>query len=403
LAIRPPCRTQRPASLARALAALLALAALWLAACSGGRSSSATTLAIATILPTTGVDAPLGLAMQNAVDLAVQQHALLGPGLTLTAIHVDATSSNPASAATTLAADPRVMGIVGPLDSQTALGMLPVISQNGLTTLSPGATLPGLTQADAAAAEKLPFAQLHPQGKPVAFFRLPRTDDALGKAAAQLAPHTVFVVDDGTTSGKALAASFTQEIKAAHGVVAGQKSLAAGVPDSAQSVVSSIFIADPDAVFFAGGTAAGAELRSTLSLSGAPLLTILTAGQIANHPVWAAANTTAILPAQDLTTLPKAKAFVSAFRAAFPGQAVLPQSALAYDAALDEIAAIQSLVASGKDVTRTAVRSSVAAAKYAGVTGTLAFDKNGDNTTPIPFSEYTCDGKGVWHYKTLFK
>src|SRR5262249_7142924 len=161
------------------------------------------------------------------------------------------------------------MGIVGPLDSQTALGMLPVISLHGLTTLTPGATLPGLTQASAAAAEKLPFAQLHPQGKPVAFSRLPRTDDALGTAAAQLAPSAVFIVDDGTSSGKALAAAFIQELKATHGVISGQRSLTAGVPDSAQAVVSAIFIADPDAVFFAGGTAAGAELRATLSFSGA--------------------------------------------------------------------------------------------------------------------------------------
>jgi branched-chain amino acid transport system substrate-binding protein len=389
---------------------LLCLATVWLAACSGGESASNKTLAIATVLPTTGVDAPLGLAMQNAVDLAVQQHATLGKGFTLAVVHVDAASSNPASAATTLASDPHILGIVGPADSQTALGMLPIISQNGLTTLSPGATLPGLTQATAAAAEKLSFAQLHPQGTPVAFFRLPRTDDALGKAAAHIAGHAVFIVDDGTTSGRGLASAFSLELKATHGSVVGQKSLAVDVPDSAQSVVSAIFIADPDTVFFAGGTAAGAALRGTLTLSGAPQLPLLTAGQIANHPGWAATvgvaaaagNTTALLPAQELATLPKAKAFVAAYQAAFPGQAVLPQGALAYDAAQDEIAAIQSLVGAGKVATRAAVRAAVAAARYVGVTGALAFDKSGDDTTSLPFSLYACDTKGAWHYqKTL--
>src|SRR5262249_35024098 len=114
----------RPAATARALIALLWVVALWLVACSGGESQTSKMLAIATFLPTSGVDAPIGLAMQNAVDLAAQQHAGLGQGYTLTVVHVDAASSNPASAATTIAADPRVMGIVGPLDSQTALGML---------------------------------------------------------------------------------------------------------------------------------------------------------------------------------------------------------------------------------------------------------------------------------------
>jgi hypothetical protein len=37
-------------------------------------------------------------------------------------------------------------------------------------------------------------------------------------------------------------------------------------------------------------------------------------------------------------------------------------------------------------------------ATYQGVTGSLAFDKNGDNTRAIPFSVYTCDSKGAWKY-----
>jgi hypothetical protein len=46
------------------------------------------------------------------------------------------------------------------------------------------------------------------------------------------------------------------------------------------------------------------------------------------------------------------------------------------------------------------VLSAVTTTKYAGVTGTLAFDQNGDSTTPAGFALYSCDAKGAWHYQT---
>jgi len=59
----------------------------------------------------------------------------------------------------------------------------------------------------------VPYDKIHPSGKPLAFFRLAPTDDALGKSAADLAvaptashglaAHSVFLVDDATASGKA--------------------------------------------------------------------------------------------------------------------------------------------------------------------------------------------------------
>ena len=375
------------------------------------------TLTIATIFPTTGPDAAVGQAMERGVDLAVKQNASLASGYKLTVTHIDEARGSVGRAAAAVAADQQVMGIVGPLAGETAAAMLPVIEQQGLVTVSPAVTLPGLTQADQAQSEGLSFAQLHPNGRPIAFFRLPETDTVVGRVAADLAvapaqahglaAQSVFIVDDGSLSGKALAAAFAREITAKNGAVAGQKSLVIDAPDTVQSVVTAIIEAQPDVVFFAGDTAAGAELRSTLSLTGAPQLVILTAGPIADDPTWSAAvgvvaasgYTTAILPAQDLSALANAKRFVAAYQSAFPGNDLLAQSALAYDAAMDEIAALKSLIHSGKTVTRSAVLGIVASAKYPGVTGTVAFDKNGDNAAPIGFSLYTCDLKGVWSYQ----
>jgi branched-chain amino acid transport system substrate-binding protein len=355
--------------------------------------------------------------MQNAVDLAVQQNASLGNGYTLSAINVDEANGFMDQAVGTLAANDQTMGIVGPLDSSDALAMLPGIEASGLTTISPSATLPGLTQSDQASTEGLDFATLHPTGKPVAFFRLPETDNAAGKAAADLAlsasapglaAHAVFLVDDGTASGKAEVAAFKSELGAKRGTVAGQASMTLGTQGNVQSIVSAIVEAYPDLVFFGGSIDVGTQLRSTLSLSGAPQMVILTVGPIGDDPTWgaavgvtaAAAYTTALLPARDLSKLPNSKEFLTAYHTAFPGAASsLPQSALAYDAAMDEISAIKSLISAGKPVTRAGVLAAVTSAHYPGITGTIAFDKNGDNTSAIGFSVYTCDTKGNWRYQ----
>jgi branched-chain amino acid transport system substrate-binding protein len=420
----PTCRRSRRATACHfPRAAQLA----WLVVCVliAGLSACAPapdqTITLAAVFPATGPDAAVGQAMQRGVDLAVKQNASIGNGYTLAVSHVDGNSDFVASAVAAQSANPTVMGIVGPMDSQNAVSMLPTVEQNGIATISPTASLPGLTQVDQAAAEGMTFTQLHPSGKPKAFFRLTQTDNAAGKAAADLAvapasthglsAHAVFVVDDGSSSGKALAAAFIQQLKAKHGSIAGQQSMIVGAPvnvlGSAQSVVTTIIEASPDIVFYAGDIPGGAELRSTLTLTGAPQLPILAAGPLADDPAWsttmgaaAASNfTTALLPAQDLSTLPKAKSFVAAYQSEFPGKDLLPQSALAYDAAMDEIAAIKSLIAAGKSVSRAAVLAAIAKAQYAGVTGTIAFDANGDMVTPIGFSIYTCDVKGTWHYQ----
>ena len=399
----------------RHLAALaILLVGVWLAGCSPVPQH--TTYTIATVFPTAGPDAVIGQALQNAVDLAVKQNAQLNADTSLQVVHVaEGDVTGPAVANT--AGDSSVVAIVGPLESTAALSMLPVVEARGIATISPGATLPGLTQPDAAQAEGLSFTTLHPKGKPVAFFRLPPSDTAAGAAAADLAvapgsahglgAHAVFVVTDGSPSGSAAVAAFGQELKAKHGAIAGQRTITPGDVINVQAAVSAIVAAQPDLVFYAGGIQGGAELRGALSLTGAPGLPVLAAGSMGGDPDWetqvgvtpAAANTTALLPARDLSSLPGAKTFVAAYTAAYPGQAVVPQAALAYDAAMDEIAAIKGLVKAGKAVTRASVLAAVANAKYSGVTGTIAFDKNGDNTAPAAFAVYTCDAKGAWHYQ----
>ena len=402
---------------ARRLAPLsVVLLVVWLSGCSIGKNPDKT-LTIATVFPQSGANATIGKSMQDAVDLAVQQNATLPNGYKLTVTHVDEAAGSRDADIARVIGNHHIMGIVGPMGSDTAVSVLPSIEQNGVVTVSPSATLTGLTQPSAATSEGLTFTSIHPQGSSVAFFRLSATDDTIGESAADVAvgstqsnglgAQSVYIVDDGSLSGKAVSAAFTRELKAKQGSVAGQKSLVTGAQDNTQSIVSAIIDADPSVVFFAGDTAAGAELRATLSLTGAPQLVILAAGPIADNPSWsanvgvtpAAGYTTALLPHADLSTLPGAKGFLSAFQTAYPNETALPQTALAYDAAMIEITAISASLKTGKPVTRASVLGLVASTKYPGVTGTIAFTADGDNITPLGLSLYTCDTKGAWRYQ----
>ena len=403
------------------VAALILPLASGLSACAPGVSgaTSSHTVAIATIFPTAGATAALGRSMTQAVDLAVRQHATLGGGYTLQVMHLDESSDALGANVKRTGAEPDLLGVVGPFSSQAAVVTMPTLAKEGVVMISPTAMLPGLTKPDQAIAEGLAYSQLHPQGKPTSFFRMTADDAAAGAAAARLAlaplsahglaAHSVFLVDDGSPSGAAQIAAFQRVLQASGGVVAGRRDIAQDETTGVQSAVSAIIGSDPDAVFFAGDLALGAKLRSVLTLTGAPALVMLTSGAIADDPAWSesvgsaaavSAYTTGLLPAQSLSNIPGGKSFIQAFRSAYPGSVATPLSALAYDAAMDEISAIKSLIATGKPVTRAAVLAVVTSAKYVGVTGLVAFDQSGDPATPRGFAVYTCDTKGAWSYRT---
>lgn len=397
---------------------LALLAAVFVLGGLTGCQSDDKQLVLATVLPATGPNAMLGDAMRRGVELAVKQSGPLGNGYTLTVTNYDEANAGDIQRAQAAASDPRLIGMIGPLDSETALTLLPALSQAGVATISPGATLPGLTRSDAATAEGVPFAKLHPRGKPIAFFRMTGTDTELGAAMATLAldpkqsqglrAQRVFLVDDGSASGVARAAAFTEALKARRATLAGKGALNPSAPDSGPALVAAIVKAYPDAVVYAGATPVGVFLRELLSLSGLTQMRMLDASASAGNPAWsaslrpvaAAANTIAVVPAPDPTRMDGASAFVAAYEAAYPGRGVLPQSGVTYDAATIELNAVKALIKAGKDITPGAVLAAVAATSSTGVTGPIAFDANGDRKSLPPSAVYACDVNGVWRYIT---
>lgn len=406
--------------LAKGSIAIMTVATLALAACGSSSNSGPAVnkaLILATDLPVSGTDASIAKPTEQGVNLAVSQNSDLGNGYTLTVLNKNdegTSGADPAIGAnniTDLIANAQVMAIVGPFNSGVAKSEIPLINTAGLTEISPSNTNPGLTKQQYAAANNINFAQLHPAGKPEAYFRIPATDEVQGKVIGDLAvglgAKNAYVVDDKTTYGIGLATQFKMEFAAKGGTVVGSVEITPADVTTFPSLVQTILAAKPDLVFYGGVTSqGGGALKGALAAAGAGALPMAGGDGIADDSAWlttatpqGANNTYGTIPAPDLSGLTSAAGtkFLSDFRTKF-GNDPVPYSAMAYDAAMIEITVMKKLIAAGTPVTRESVRAGVASAAYDGLTGHITFDANGDNSGGAIYSVYEVVN-GAWVFK----
>ena len=372
---------------------------------------------LGTDLPVSGTDASIAKPTEQGVDLAVMQNADLGNGYTLSVLNKNdegTSGADPAIGAqniSDLIANSSVMAVVGPFNSGVAKSEIPLINNAGLTEISPSNTNPGLTKQQYAASNNINFTQLHPAGKPEAYFRIPATDEVQGKVNGDYAYTTLnltcaYVVDDKSTYGIGLATQFKTEYTAKGGIVVGNSEITPDQASTFPSLAQTIVNAKPTVVFYGGVTSQGGGALKAAIAKLNPNLPLVGGDGIADDPAWLTTATSSgsnftygTVPAPDISGLTSTAGqdFISKFKAQY-GADPLPYSAMAYDAALIEITAIKGLIKAGTPVTRDAVRSAVAAISYIGVTGTIKFDANGDNAGGAVYSVYEVVN-GAWVFK----
>jgi branched-chain amino acid transport system substrate-binding protein len=387
----------------RRCAAVLVLA---LVACSanGGGSSGASpgasgggTIAIGIDLPLSGADASDGRPTANGAILAIEQanaHGFAHGAYTLKAELLDDAvqgKHDPAAGAQnvkTFIADPSVLAMVGPFNSNVAKSEIPLTNDAGLAQIAPSTVSDGLTVGPDAAALR----EAHPDVN--AFFRVCTRDSRQGAALAAFARKQgwkkIYVIDDDETYGKDLADVFAAQARRLGVQIVGRDHLVANQQDF-KALLTKARALGPEAVFFGGTTSTGGGLvrrqMGDVGLGSVPFLGgdgisdqsfIDVAGTMANDTYYAVA-------APDATKLPSARAFVAAYRKRF-GEAVGPYSANAYAAAQVAIAAIGTAIASGGGAlpTRAEVLHAVAVTHdFPTPIGAIGFDRNGDTTAPV--------------------
>jgi branched-chain amino acid transport system substrate-binding protein len=397
--------------------------ALLLAACGSGGSSSGGstgassapgasggTIKIGVDLPLSGADASIGIPTQNGVLLAVEQTnaaGFAGGAFKLdTSVLDDAVQGkhDPAAGAQnvkTFIADPTVLAMVGPFNSNVAKSEIPLTNDAGLAQISPSNTNDGLTIGDDA--KKLRTANPNVN----TYFRVCTRDSKQGAALAQVAFgklkfKKVFIIDDNETYGKGLADVFDASFRSLGGTVLGHEHVTANQVDF-KSLLTKIKAQSPDAVFFGGNTSTGGGLiRRQMADVGLAQTPYLGGDGISDDEfetqAGAAANGSYFTVASpDANKLPSAKKFVADYTARYKTP-VGPYSANAYTAAMIEIAAIEKAITAngGKMPTRADVLKNIAAtANFDSPIGKVGFDANGDTTSPVLTLMEVVGGKKV--------
>jgi branched-chain amino acid transport system substrate-binding protein len=377
---------------------------------SGAASSGASsgTIKIGIDLPLSGADASIGIPTQNGALLAIEQankSGFAGGAFKLEASVLDDAvqgKHDPAAGAQnvqTFISDPAVLAMVGPFNSNVAKSEIPLTNDAGLAQISPSNTNDGLTIGDAA--KKLRTA--HPDVN--TYFRVCTRDSKQGSALAQIAYQRlgfkkVFVIDDNETYGKGLADVFDASFRGLGGTVLGHEHITSNQVDF-KSLLTKVKSLNPDAVFFGGNTSTGGGLirrqMGDVGMAQTPFLggDGISDAEFEKQAGDAANGAYMTVASPDVTKIPAAKSFISAYQARFKSS-VGPYSANAYTAAKIEIAAIEKALKDngGKMPTRADVLKNIAStANFDSPIGKIGFDANGDTTSPVLTLLHVVNGK----------
>ena len=210
--------------------------------------------AIAYIGTIAGQNAGLGIAIKQAVELAIEEHNEANAGCQVAYKEFDTAGSPQTALAPTVAAinDPSILGVVGLPFSGESEAVGPTLSEAGLVAVSPSATRPDLSTKG----------WKH-------FFRALGNDSVQGPAAARFMTDTlgaqkICVIRDDSAYGQGLATELTNalgdKVVCDDEIKTGQTEFSAAI--------GTIQSAQPDAIFFAGYYAEGAPLTQQLRDAG---------------------------------------------------------------------------------------------------------------------------------------
>ena len=343
---------------------------------------------IGVIAPLSGDLAAVGNGIRNSVDLAIKQanEANKVPGWTIElAAEDDAAKPDVgAQAASKLASDQAVVGVVGTYNSSVALQVAPILERANLVEISPANTNDTLTRGQ--------DFKTNPVRPHKNYFRVATLDSLQGGFAADYAyndagARNVVIIHDKKAYGQGLADSFRAQFEANGGRVATVETINPGDKDFS-AVLTKIKPLNPDLIFYGGEYPEGSLISNqakaqgiTVPLMGGDGIVDPTYAQTAGPAANGDFGTSVGAPPE---SLPSAQSFINDYNAAGYRDPFSAYGALAYDAANTIINALPAALGTATRVdttVRTRVIDEVAKANFAGASGTVAFDQFGDTVT----------------------
>jgi len=357
---------------------VLAIASMMVAACGGAQSTGPVVIKVATQSPLSGDQSVVGADIKNGADLALSQ--LSGPltqmGFTVQLAPYDdqAKPDTGVANAKNIVADPAILCVVGHYNSGVQIPSSEVYHSAGLANVSPANTNPKVTDRGY-----------------VEVSRIVGRDDTQGAVGAQFVQSqglkTAYVLNDTTTYGLGIAQYFQQKAQSLGIQVLGFE----GTTETANfdAVLSPILAANPDVLYFGGMAAQAAVLFKQARQKGFQGMFLSDDGfdssdsaKLGGDALLQGKGTYYSTVSGPASVYEGTAKFITDFKAKY-NHDPQPFAAQGYDSMGICLTAIENAAkANGnKTPTRAAVAAAVRALKdYAGITGTINFNKNGDLT-----------------------
>src|SRR5713226_8303187 len=403
-------------------AAILAGIAIVAAACgqsapAGGGGADKGEIIIASNFPTSGADRASGRGPEAGVAYAIQLNGNI-KGFKIThKPYDDAVDGvhDPQKGAqnfTDMVGNTKVLGVVGPFNSNVARATIPVANRAGLVMISPANTNECLTQ-DFPYCDPKPAA-LRPTGKNN-YFRIAAPDTVQGPAMADYISKTlkltkVAVFSDNETFGKGVADNFVKRLVANGGTLTNRSDFDWKTTNDFKPFINAAKAAGAQAIY-AGATSAtkGCIVRSQM----AGILDVPFTGpdgigddQCLKDAGSNTANMFFTNAAGDAAQNPAAAATVAAYKQAYPKASDIASYTFpAYDCALILLDAVKRAIDAngGKVPTRQQVVDAVQATSgLVGTVGTYAFDANGDPKSATMAFWATKGTPATWVFQSQF-
>jgi branched-chain amino acid transport system substrate-binding protein len=345
-------------------------------ATTGGSAGTNKIAKIGVIAPLSGDLSALGLGIRNSVDLAIRQanesKAIPGWTLELAAEDDEAKPDTGKNAATKLASDDAVVGVVGTLNSSVAQSVIPVLDAAKIVQVSPANTNPALTKgADYLTAPARPNAN---------YFRTCTTDAVQGPFAAQYllgeGVKKVATIHDKKSYGQGLVSEFSKAFTAGGGTVVAAETIN---PDDKNfsAVISKVKGAGPQA----------GPLSKQMKAAGLNVPVMGGDGIFSGEfiKLGGSDGDLATSVGAPVDTLASAKPFLDGYKAAGFSEGYEAYGAYSYDAANAIIAALKVSLASATDAksAREATIKAMSSVSFDGATGKVAFDEFGDSVSRV--------------------
>ncbi|WP_223623941.1 branched-chain amino acid ABC transporter substrate-binding protein [Pseudomonas monteilii] len=334
--------------------------------------------------PLTGPSAHQGQDVEHGIQIAVeeanQQQLKIGDKVARFKLVSEDDVADPrtGTAVAQRLVDSKVAVVIGHYNSGTSIPASKIYAAAGIPQISPSATNPTLTR----------------QGIP-SVFRTVNDDAILGRYAgnylvSQLKAQRIAIFDDRTAYGQGLADEVTKAVKAAGGNVVVREYTNDKSTDF-NAILTTAKAQKADAVFFAALDYQAAPMAKQMKNLGLKAR-FMNIGNLPNDSFRqmagsAAEGTYAWNYGTPLQDMPKGAAFEQKLKDKF-GVGVVQSSPAAYDATW---AAINAMVKAGSDDPKVYLPV-LKSQSYEGVTGTIAFDDQGNLKNPAATVFQFADG-----------